>query len=98
MLVQLHLWRFPCIWLDCCMTEAVVIDEWALVRQGVLKLLATTGIGRVRLAATATEGLSTLDNSTPELLVIGSCADASVLDVVRRARDLDPAVKVIALV
>jgi DNA-binding NarL/FixJ family response regulator len=80
------------------MTEAVVIDEWALVRQGVLKLLSRAGIAKVRLTATATDGLGTLDSSSPDLLVIGSCADATMLDVVRRARDLDPTLKVIALV
>ena len=80
------------------MAEAVVIDEWALVRQGVAKLLATAGVTDVRLASTATEGLAHLDEAGARLLVVGACADAAVLDIVRRAAATDPELRVIALI
>jgi DNA-binding NarL/FixJ family response regulator len=80
------------------MADAVVIDEWALVRQGIARLLATAGVTDVRLAATATEGLAALNDGGAKVLVIGYCADAATLDVVRRAAAADPALRVVALI
>jgi DNA-binding NarL/FixJ family response regulator len=77
--------------------QAVVIDEWALVRHGVEALLAAAGVGPCVLTGTATDGFAEVERTGATLLVIGSCADASVIDAVRRASG-NPRLKVIALV
>jgi DNA-binding NarL/FixJ family response regulator len=79
------------------MTKAVVIDEWALVRAGIGAELAAAGVESCGEASTATAGFDALSGSGAGVLVVGSCPDGSVLDVVRRAHR-DPALKVIAVV
>jgi DNA-binding NarL/FixJ family response regulator len=79
------------------MTKAVVIDEWALVREGISTELAKAGIECGAGAATATAGFEAVERTGADVVVVGSCPDSSVLDVARRAR-LDPALKVMAIV
>ena len=80
------------------METAVVIDEWMLVREGVVAVLATAGVSTALAVGTATEGLIGLGGDDVSLLVVGSCADSTTVDVVRRALKLNPGVRIVALV
>ncbi len=79
------------------MTQAVVIDEWALVREGISKLLGASNVIAVAAARSATEGFAALERTEAGLVVIGSCPDSSVLAAVRRAH-LDPDLRIVAVV
>jgi DNA-binding NarL/FixJ family response regulator len=85
------------LWLDRHMTKAVLIDEWALVREGIATELAKAGIDCSAVAATATAGFEAVDRTGADVVVVGSCPDSSVLDAARRAH-LDPELKVMVLV
>ena len=80
------------------MEQAVVIDEWMLVREGVAAVLASSGVGTRVCEGTAMEGLIGLECADVSILVVGSCADSATIDVVRRAVAINPAVRVVALV
>jgi DNA-binding NarL/FixJ family response regulator len=80
------------------MEQAVVIDEWMLVREGVMAVLAAKGVDTTRAVATATEGLIGLAAADVSVLVVGACADSTATDVVRRALAANPAVRIVALV
>ncbi len=105
-LVHLHLSGRPPPWLDGHMgmhpseqiRSAVIIDDWGLVRLGVKALLANAGIRRVRTAATATAGLAGLEPDEVGLVCVGACADAALLDVVRRVHLRSHRMRIVALV
>jgi DNA-binding NarL/FixJ family response regulator len=80
------------------METAVVIDEWMLVREGISAVLAGNGVTRCTAVGTALEGLIGLADADVSLLVVGSCADSTTLEVVRRAVAANPAVRIVALV
>lgn len=80
------------------MEIAVVIDEWTLVREGVVAVLGRCGVGTSLAVGTATAGLIGLDDADVSVLVVGSCADGTTVEVVRRAVTTNPDVGIVALV
>lgn len=86
------------VWLDGRMEQAVVIDDWTLVREGIVAVLASAGVSTREAAGTALDGLLGLGGTDVSVLVVGSCADSTALDVVRRALAFKPDLRIIALV
>ena len=54
--------------------RAVIVDEWALFRQGVASVLRNVGVEVVGEAAGAGDGMMRLWSARPDLLVAGSPA------------------------
>jgi two-component system NarL family response regulator len=77
--------------------RAVVIDEWALFRQGVTSVLQGLGVEVVGEAQGAADGLMRLWSSRPELLVAGSPAHSRLPDLVAQARKAYPDLWILAL-
>ena len=77
--------------------RAVVADEWAVLRSGVVAVLARCGIDVVRETSSATPALGELRPGGPELFVVGLVSDQSLVGAVRRAKTIDPAVRAIVL-
>jgi DNA-binding NarL/FixJ family response regulator len=77
--------------------RAVVVDEWALFRQGVASVLAALGVEVVGEAQGAADGLMRLWVSRPELLVAGSPAHSRLPDLVAQARKAYPDLRILAL-
>ncbi len=78
--------------------QAVIADEWAVLRSGVVAVLARCGIEVVREAGSATGALAGLSDAGPGLLVLGLVSDQQPLGAVRRAKAIAPDVTVIVLV
>jgi DNA-binding NarL/FixJ family response regulator len=78
-------------------TKAVVVDEWALYRQGVASVLRNLGIDVVGEAATAADGMMRLWSGRPDLLVAGSPAHSRLPDLVTEAKKAYPELRVLAL-
>jgi DNA-binding NarL/FixJ family response regulator len=57
--------------------KAVIVDEWALYRQGVASVLRNLGIDIVGEAAGSSDGMMRLWSARPDLLVAGSPASAT---------------------
>ena len=79
-------------------TRAVVVDEWALFRQGVASVLAAMGIEVVGEAQGAADGLMRLWSSRPDLLVAGSPAHTRLPDLIVSAKKAYPELRILALV
>src|SRR5687767_5523369 len=77
--------------------RAVVVDEWALYRQGVASVLRNLGIEVVGEAATAADGMMRLWSGRPNLLVAGSPAHSRLPDLVAEAKKAYPELRVLAL-
>jgi DNA-binding NarL/FixJ family response regulator len=77
--------------------RAVVIDEWALFRQGVTSVLRALGVEVVGEAEGAADGLMRLWSSRPELLVAGSPAHSRLPDLVAQAKKAYPDLRILAL-
>jgi DNA-binding NarL/FixJ family response regulator len=77
--------------------RAVVIDEWALYRQGVASVLRNLGIEVVGEAAGASDGMMRLWSARPDLLVAGSPAHSRLPDLVADAKKAYPDLRVLAL-
>ncbi len=77
--------------------RALVVDEWALFRQGVRSVLAALGVDVVDDVAGTPDALLRLWSAEPELLVAGSPAHGSVADLVTRAKQAHPKLAVLAL-
>src|SRR5688500_18931267 len=77
--------------------RAVVVDEWALYRQGVASVLRNLGIEVVGEAATAADGMMRLWSGRPNLLVAGSPAHSRLPDLVAEAKKAYPKLLVLAL-
>lgn len=77
--------------------RAVILDEWALFRQGVASVLAALGIEVVAQASTTAETLLRLWSARPDMLVAGNPADGRLHDVVMQARGAYPELRVLAL-
>jgi DNA-binding NarL/FixJ family response regulator len=77
--------------------RAVVVDEWALFRQGVTSVLCALGVEVVGEAEGAADGLMRLWASRPELLVAGSPAHSRLPDLVAQARKAYPDLRILAL-
>ena len=77
--------------------KAVIVDEWALYRQGVASVLRNLGIEVVGEAASASDGMMRLWSGRPDLLVAGSPAHSRLPDLVAEAKKTYPDLKVLAL-
>jgi DNA-binding NarL/FixJ family response regulator len=77
--------------------RALVVDEWALFRQGVRSVLSAAGVVVVDDVAGTPDALLRLWSAKPELLVAGSPAQGTVADLVGRAKQAHPALAVLAL-
>jgi DNA-binding NarL/FixJ family response regulator len=77
--------------------SALVVDEWALYRQGVRSVLAAAGVTAVDDVAGTADALLRLWWAKPDLLVAGSPAQGSLADLVARAKQAQPSLAVLAL-
>jgi DNA-binding NarL/FixJ family response regulator len=77
--------------------KAVIVDEWALYRQGVASVLRNLGIEVVGEAASASDGMLRLWSGRPDLLVAGSPAHSRLPDLVAEAKKAYPDLRVLAL-
>jgi DNA-binding NarL/FixJ family response regulator len=77
--------------------RAVVVDEWALFRQGVVSVLTGLGVTVVGEAQGAEDGLMRLWSARPDLLVAGSPAHHRLPDLIAQAKRAYPELRVIAL-
>ena len=77
--------------------KAVIVDEWALYRQGVASVLRNLGIEVVGEAASASDGMMRLWSARPDLLVAGSPAHSRLPDLVAEAKKAYPDLRVLAL-
>ncbi|HEY3238440.1 MAG TPA: response regulator transcription factor [Acidimicrobiia bacterium] len=77
--------------------RVLVVDEWALFRQGVRSVLSALGMVVVDDVAGTPDALLRLWSSEPDLLVAGSPAQGSVADLVTRAKQAHPSLAVLAL-
>src|SRR5919206_3185505 len=77
--------------------RAVVVDEWALFRQGVTSVLQALGVQVVGEAQGAADGLMRLWSSRPDLLVAGSPAHSRLPDLVAQSRKAYPDLRILAL-
>ena len=76
--------------------RAVVVDEWALYRQGVASVLRNLGIDVVGEAAGAADGMMRLWSARPDLLVAGSPAHSRLPELVAEAKKAYPELRVLA--
>jgi DNA-binding NarL/FixJ family response regulator len=67
-------------------SEAIVVDELALVRLGIAAVLEPLGIEVVAESHSGRELVSLVAVERPDLVVIGTPADLSLVDVVERLR------------
>jgi DNA-binding NarL/FixJ family response regulator len=77
--------------------RAVIVDEWALYRQGVASVLGNLGIEVVGEAAGAADGMMRLWSARPDLLVAGSPAHSRLPELVAEAKKAYPDLRVLAL-
>jgi DNA-binding NarL/FixJ family response regulator len=77
--------------------RAVIVDEWALYRQGVASVLRNLGVDVVGEAAGAADGMMRLWSSRPDLLVAGSPAHSRLPELVAEAKKAYPDLRVLAL-
>ena len=77
--------------------RAVIVDEWALFRQGVASVLQSLGIEVVGEAAGAGDGMMRLWSARPDLLVAGSPAHSRLPDLISEAKKAYPELRVLAL-
>jgi DNA-binding NarL/FixJ family response regulator len=77
--------------------KAVIVDEWALYRQGVASVLRNLGVDVVGEAAGASDGMMRLWSGRPDLLIAGSPAHSRLPDLVAEAKKAYPDLRVLAL-
>lgn len=77
--------------------RAVIVDEWALFRQGVASVLRGLSIEVVGEAAGASDGMMRLWSARPDLLVAGSPAHSRLPDLISEAKKAYPELRVLAL-
>jgi len=77
--------------------RAVIVDEWALYRQGVASVLRNLGIEVVGEASGAGDGMMRLWSARPDLLVAGSPAHSRLPELVAEAKKAYPDLRVLAL-
>src|SRR6266550_1351860 len=77
--------------------RAVIVDEWALYRQGVASVLRNLGVEIVGEAAGAADGRMGLGSTRPDLLVAGSPAHSRLPELVAEAKKAYPDLRVLAL-
>jgi DNA-binding NarL/FixJ family response regulator len=77
--------------------KAVIVDEWALYRQGVASVLRNIGIEVVGEASGASDGMMKLWSGRPDLLIAGSPAHSRLPELVAEAKKAYPELRVLAL-
>ncbi len=77
--------------------RAVIVDEWALFRQGVASVLRSLGIEVVGEAAGANDGMMRLWAARPDLMVAGSPAHSRLPDLISEAKKAYPELRLLAL-
>ncbi len=78
--------------------RAVIVEEWALFREGMASVLQALGVEVSGEARGAADGLMCLWASRPDLLVVGSPAHTRLPDLVAEAKKTYPSLRVLALV
>lgn len=78
--------------------QALIADEWAVLRSGVAGVLRACGVAVSRESSTATEALAALHPGGGHLVVLGLVSDQPLAGAVRRARAIDPGSRTIVLV
>lgn len=76
---------------------AVIVDEWPLVRLGIAQALRTAGVRVAGEAASGEDGIRMAQAGEAVFLVLGAVRDASMADLVRRARAGTYAPKILVL-
>jgi DNA-binding NarL/FixJ family response regulator len=77
---------------------AIVVDELALVREGITAVLRARGVDAAVLTRSGREAHSVASVDRPDLVVCGTPADLPLADTARRLLALRPAPLVVALV
>lgn len=77
--------------------RALVVDEWALFRQGVGSVLTGIGVEIIGQAATVDDAVLRIWSGKPDLLVAGSPAHGRVSELVAAAKRARPDLRVLAL-
>jgi DNA-binding NarL/FixJ family response regulator len=77
--------------------RAVIVDEWALYRQGVASVLRNAGIEVVGEAAGANDAMMRLWSTRPDLLVAGSPAHSRLPELIAEAKKAYPELRVLVL-
>lgn len=77
---------------------AVVVDEWPLVRVGIVQTLRTIGIEVLADVAQGEEAVRLLQAGAAGYLLLGASRDLPLPEVARRARALPSAPKILVLV
>jgi len=77
--------------------QAVVLDEWPLVRLGLEAVMRALG-ARVEGTTLARDGLRAVADAEADLLIVGTVTDLTPSDLIRRAKQRRPPLTVVALV
>ena len=77
--------------------RALVVDELALVRLGIISVLHDQGVDVIAETHSAREAVSVAAVERPNLVVVGQPADLAITDAVRRLSKLRPAPAMVAL-
>jgi DNA-binding NarL/FixJ family response regulator len=77
--------------------RAVVVDELALCRLGVISVLHAQGVDVVAETHSGREAVSVATIERPDLVVVGRPADLTVVDTVQRLTRVRPAPAIVAL-
>ena len=78
-------------------TTAVVVDEWPLVRVGMVQALRGADIAVVAQAGGGEEGIRQAQSRGVAYLLLGAHRDLAPAEAARRAKALEPAPKVVVL-
>jgi DNA-binding NarL/FixJ family response regulator len=78
--------------------EAVVADEWAVLRSGVTVVLGECDVKVTSRVSTASEAITEVQRGDVDLLVLGLVSDVTLVAAVGRARQARPVLHIIVLV
>src|SRR3954463_11856198 len=77
--------------------RALVVDELALARLGIISVLHAQGVDVVAETHSGREVVSVAQMERPTIVVVGQPADLAITDTVRRLSKLRPAPAIVAL-
>ncbi|HVM01971.1 MAG TPA: response regulator transcription factor [Acidimicrobiales bacterium] len=77
---------------------AVVVDEWPLVRLGVVQVLRSLDIAVAAEVATAEDGVRAAGNGGARFFLLGACRDLALSDAARQVKSLAAPPRVLVLV
>ena len=83
---------------DSPLVNAVVVDDWPLVRIGVAQVLRAQGIGLAGETTANLEGVRLARASAAGLVVLGNATDAPVPQTVRSLKELHDPPRVVVLI